>query len=160
MLAHARVLGYVFNPLTLFWCHHRDGRPACVLAEVHNTYGERHGYLLEPDERGRARVPKQFYVSPFLTVEGHYEMSVPPPSDRLDVAVTLHQDGRAALGATIRGQHRPATLSRLLRLQLRTPLPTHRVWALIRGHGIVLWLRRLPITPRIPARRAGQEAPR
>lgn len=49
MLTHARVLGYVFNPLTLYWCHDRDGTPRCVVAEVHNTYGERHCYLLRPD---------------------------------------------------------------------------------------------------------------
>ena len=55
MLAHARTLGYVFNPLTLFWCHDRAGRVAAVVAEVHNTYGGRHRYLLRPDDRGRNR---------------------------------------------------------------------------------------------------------
>ena len=58
MLAHARVLGYVFNPLTVYWCHRADGTLACVVAEVHNTYGERHGYLLRTDERGRAEAPQ------------------------------------------------------------------------------------------------------
>ncbi|HEY0934704.1 MAG TPA: DUF1365 family protein, partial [Trebonia sp.] len=55
MLAHARVLGYVFNPLTVFWCHRADGTLACVIAEVHNTYGQRHAYLVHTDERGRAQ---------------------------------------------------------------------------------------------------------
>jgi len=55
MLANARVLGYVFNPLTVFWCHGSDGSLACVVAEVHNTYGERHCYLLATDHAGRAR---------------------------------------------------------------------------------------------------------
>ena len=55
MLANARVLGYVFNPLTVFWCHAPDGSLRCVIAEVHNTYGERHRYLLLTDERGRAK---------------------------------------------------------------------------------------------------------
>ena len=62
MLAHARVLGYVFNPLTVFWCYRADGGLECVLAEVHNTYRQRHAYLLPGV---RAEVPKQFYVSPF-----------------------------------------------------------------------------------------------
>ncbi|MGV9701456.1 DUF1365 domain-containing protein [Streptomyces sp. NPDC003483] len=57
MLAHARVLGHVFNPLTLYWCHDPDGTPRCVVAEVHNTYGERHCYLLLPDDTGTAREP-------------------------------------------------------------------------------------------------------
>ena len=87
MLANARVLGYVFNPLSLYWCHRIDGALACVVAEVHNTYGERHCYLLHPDDAGRASAAKEFYVSPFLTVDGHYEMSVPRPGERLAVTV-------------------------------------------------------------------------
>ena len=83
MLAHARVFGYVFNPLTVYWCHRPDGTLACVVAEVHNTYGQRHCYLLHTDERGRAEVPKQFYVSPFYPVDGRYRMSLPEPGDRL-----------------------------------------------------------------------------
>ncbi len=75
MLTQARALGYVFNPLTVYWCH----RPDCVVAEVHNTYGQRHAYLLHPDARGQARVPKQFYVSPFYPVDGDYRMSLPEP---------------------------------------------------------------------------------
>ncbi|QFZ78198.1 DUF1365 family protein [Streptomyces fagopyri] len=55
MLAHARVLGHVFNPLTLYWCHDPGGAPRCVVAEVHNTYGERHCYLLLPDDAGTTR---------------------------------------------------------------------------------------------------------
>jgi DUF1365 family protein len=160
MLANARVFGYVFNPLSLYWCHRPDGALACVVAEVHNTYGERHCYLLDPDDAGRASAAKQFYVSPFLTVDGRYDMSVSRPGERLAVAVSLNQAGRTALTASIQGVRRPATMRELLRLQLRTPLPTHRVWALIRAHGIVLWLRRFPITPRRSASRAVQEAPR
>ena len=79
MLAHARVLGYVFNPLTVFWCHRADGALACVVAEVHNTYRQRHAYLLRTDDRGRAQVPKRFYVSPFYPVDGGYRMCLPEP---------------------------------------------------------------------------------
>ena len=161
MLANARVLGYVFNPLSLYWCHRPSGELACVIAEVHNTYGERHCYLLTPDNLGGARVSKQFYVSPFLTVDGHYDMSVPRPGQRLAVTVTLRQAGQVCLTASIGGTRRPGTVGELLRLQLRNPLPTHRIWVLIRAHGIVLWLRRFPITPRGSARiKTGQEAAR
>lgn len=72
MLASARVFGHVFNPPSLFWCHDRAGELRCVVAEVHNTYGERHGYLLETDDAGWASVPKAFYVSPFNDVDGQY----------------------------------------------------------------------------------------
>ena len=76
MLTHARVLGLRVQPA------HRVLVPTgldCVVAEVHNTYGQRHAYLLHPDDRGRARVPKQFYVSPFYPVDGGYRMSLPEP---------------------------------------------------------------------------------
>ena len=77
MLAQARVFGYVFNPLTVYWCHRPDGTLACVVAEVHNTYRQRHAYLLA--RRSGAEVPKQFYVSPFYPVDGRYRMSLPEP---------------------------------------------------------------------------------
>ncbi|MDJ0429145.1 DUF1365 family protein, partial [Rhodococcus fascians] len=64
-LLNARVLGYVFNPLSVYWCHDVDGSLRCVIAEVHNTYGQRHSYLIRPDGSDRAEVDKQFYVSPF-----------------------------------------------------------------------------------------------
>ncbi|MFP5023003.1 DUF1365 domain-containing protein [Pseudonocardia phyllosphaerae] len=148
MLAHARVLGYVFNPISVFWCHHPDGSLACVVAEVHNTYGERHCYLLHPDEAGRATADKEFYVSPFLTVDGSYSMHLPEPGERLGISVTLHQEGAPALVATLAGTRRPATVREVARTVLRRPLVTQRTSALIRWHGIGLWLRRIPIVAR------------
>ena len=74
-----RSFGYTFNPLSVFWCYDRDGALACVVAEVHNTYGERHCYLLRPDAGGRAGADKEFYVSPFFAVDGRYEMTFTDP---------------------------------------------------------------------------------
>ena len=152
MLANARSAGHVFNPITVYWCHAADGSLTCVIAEVHNTYGERHCYLLHPDdsgaEAGRYEVDKQFYVSPFLTVDGRYRMSLPAPGERLAIAVTLHQHGSAALAATVTGVRRPATPGGLLAMAARRPFVTHRTSALIRRHGIALWMRRIRIHPR------------
>ncbi|MEU8135544.1 DUF1365 domain-containing protein [Streptodolium elevatio] len=150
MLANARVLGYVFNPLTLYWCHRRDGTLACVIAEVHNTYGQRHPYLLFPDATGRARAAKSFYVSPFLEVDGVYELHVPEPAARLDIAVTLRRDDRVAFTARWRGRRRPVGTRGLVRLLLRHPLMPHQVALGIRRHGIALWLRRVPVVAREP----------
>ncbi|MFC0436710.1 DUF1365 domain-containing protein [Kutzneria buriramensis] len=149
MLANARSLGHVFNPLTVYWCH-RGTELACVVAEVHNTYGERHCYLLFPDEAGRARTDKVFYVSPFLTVGGEYLMRFGEPGPKLSVTIALRQGESTPLTATLRGRRLPATPSTLVGLLLRRPLTTHRVSALIRRHGIGLWLRRIPIVPRTP----------
>ncbi len=148
MLANARLLGYVFNPISVYWCHRPDGALECVVAEVHNTYGERHCYLLRTDEAGRAETDKEFYVSPFLTVDGQYRMSLPLPGERLAVAITLRQQGSTALTATVVGTRRAATPVALVRMLLRRPLTTYRTSALIRRHGITLWLRRLPVIRR------------
>ncbi|MFD7500215.1 DUF1365 domain-containing protein [Streptomyces sp. NPDC059850] len=148
MLAHARVLGHVFNPLTLYWCYRRDGTPACVVAEVHNTYGERHCYLLHTDEHGCAEVPKEFYVSPFFPVDGAYRMRLPEPGERLDLTVSLRRGGTRPFTATVRGTRRPATVRSLLAAAVRHPWSTAAVSAGIRRHGIRLFLRRLPIQPR------------
>jgi uncharacterized protein len=156
MLGHARVLGYVFNPLTVYWCHHADGTLAAVIAEVHNTYGQRHAYLLHPDGRGRAETSKDFYVSPFLPVAGRYRLQLPEPGRTLRLSVTLHLDGRTVLAASVTGTRRPYTPWRLLGYALRYPWVTAQVSALIRGQGIRLAARRLPIFPR-PAHHA-QEA--
>ncbi len=156
MLANARVAGYVFNPLTVFWCHGVDGQPVAVIAEVHNTYGQRHRYLLRTDERGRAETDKEFYVSPFYPVEGRYRMSLPEPGERLAVSIAMHRGEGPPFVASMRGRRREATIPALLRLSLRHPLSTLAVSARIRRQGIALWLKGLrpfprPAAPSAPA---------
>ena len=148
MLAHARVLGYVFNPLTVFWCHRADGTLACVVAEVHNTYGQRHAYLLHTDERGRAEVPKEFYVSPFYPVDGRYRMSLPEPGDRLALTVTLGRPSGETFSASVHGHAVPATRRALAAAAIRHPWSTVVVTARIRWQGSKLYLRGLRPVPR------------
>ncbi|MFG2307822.1 DUF1365 domain-containing protein [Streptomyces sp. NPDC048566] len=152
MLAHARVLGHVFNPLTLYWCDDADGTRRCVVAEVHNTYGERHAYLLHPDGTGTARTAKEFYVSPFFPVDGAYRMRLPEPDGRLNLTVHLEREGTRPFTATVRGTRRTATAGALLRQALRHPWSTVAVSAAIRLHGVRLYLRGLPVQPRTPRR--------
>ncbi|MEU8759279.1 DUF1365 domain-containing protein [Streptomyces sp. NPDC048659] len=149
MLAHARVLGHVFNPLTLYWCHDPAGRPVRVVAEVHNTYGGRHAYLLHPDAGDRAETPKTFYVSPFLDLAGAYRMRLPLPGPRLDLTVQLrYGDGSRPLTATVRGTRRPARPGTLLAAALRHPWSTAAVSLGIRRHGVRLYLKGLRPRPR------------
>lgn len=148
MLAHARVLGHVFDPLTVFWCLGPDGTPRAVVLEVHNTYGERHAYLLGPDERGRARVGKEFYVSPFNDTSGGYDVALALTPDVVRASVGLDRDGRRVLTAVTTGRPEPATTRALLRTAVRHLFMTHRVSLLIRWHGIRLWLARMPVMPR------------
>ena len=150
MLTSARVLGHVFNPLSLFWCHDGAGELRCVVAEVHNTYGERHCYLLETDDAGRATVPKAFYVSPFNDVDGDYRMKLPEPAERLAVSIVLERDGQKPFVATMDGIRRDAAVPNILAAALAVPLAPLRVAAQIRWQGIKLWARRLPIIKRPP----------
>ena len=149
MLAHARVLGYVFNPLTVYWCHRPDGTLACVVAEVHNTYRQRHAYLLPG---ARAEVPKQFYVSPFYPVDGRYRMSLPEPDanpgGRLSLSVRLDRPDGHSFAASVRGRAVPATRRELLRAAVRHPWSTAAVSARIRWQGVRLYRRGLPVIPR------------
>jgi DUF1365 family protein len=141
MAANARAFGYCFNPISVFWCFDRALAPAGVIVEVHNTYGGRHAYLVHPDDRGRARVDKQLYVSPFHGTDGWYDVRAPLPGDDLLVAITLHTDDGATFSASLAGR-RTATSAR------RAAPAALRGAALIRAHGVALWLRRLPVQPR------------
>lgn len=150
MLANARVFGFVFNPLTLYWCHDAGGALVCVVAEVHNTYGGRHRYLLRVDHRGEASVPKAFYVSPFNPVGGRYALRVPAPShDRLSVAITLRDaSGAVVLTASWAGSIHPARPATVLSTALAAPLAPLLVAVRIRWQGLRLWARGLPLHPR------------
>lgn len=144
-LLQARVLGFVFNPLSLYWCHDADGVLRHIIAEVHNTYGERHAYLLPPDTRP-ATVKKRLYVSPFNDVDGHYLVRAPRPDAELDVTISLHRANQPAFVATLRGSRRP--VRDLARLQLTAPLAPLMGALGIRIQGITLWLRGVPVAPR------------
>lgn len=147
-LMNARALGYVFDPLTVFWCHGRDRRVCCVIAEVHNTYGERHSYVIRPDDQGCAEVDKEFPVSPFNRVDGRYVLRLPEPTGALHLSVTLLRDGQPPFHAAVTGHRVPITARTVLRAQVRAPLSPWLTSARIRRHGITLWARGMPVEPR------------
>jgi cyclopropane fatty-acyl-phospholipid synthase-like methyltransferase/DUF1365 family protein len=146
-LLQARVLGYVFNPISVFWCHDHEGVLRHVIAEVHNTYGQRHAYLVPPANKP-VLVTKKLYVSPFNRVSGHYQVLAPRPDQQLDLVVSLHDGGAPAFVARLRGTHRPATLRHITRMQIVSPLAPLVVAFRIRLQGIALWRRGLPVVPR------------
>ncbi|MDX6374299.1 MAG: uncharacterized protein QOD98_3287 [Nocardioidaceae bacterium] len=146
MAANARAFGYCFNPISVHWCWDASGRPAATVVEVHNTYGDRHAYLVRPDEQGRATTPKAMYVSPFHGTDGTYDLTVPVPhADRLDIVVNLTtgpSTGKVAtFHASLSGRRTATTPRQAAPAAIRGSV-------LIRMHGIWLWLRRLPVQPR------------
>lgn len=150
-LLQAKVLGYVFNPLSVFWCHDAQGVLRHVIAEVHNTYGGRHAYLLPPTGDRPAAVKKALYVSPFNEVDGYYLVRTPKPTDKLDVSISLHRENKPAFVATLDGTRRKATAANLLRLQMVAPVAPLMGAMWIRLQGITLWARRVPVVPQEPA---------
>lgn len=159
LLTCPRTLGHVFNPLSVYYCLLAPEAGAgggaaeelvAVIAEVHNTYGGRHVYLLRPGADSADRVDKRFYVSPFLPMGGTYTMRTPLPDERLAVSVTLRQAGTTRFVGTLTGSGEPLTTRAAARALLRWPLLTLRTSALIRWQGLRLWLRRVPVQPRPP----------
>jgi uncharacterized protein len=163
VLTNARTAGHVFDPLTTYFCFDADDRLEGILAEVHNTYGGRHVYCLpaSPSEGGadaadalaqpmaiKTAVEKTFYVSPFFAPEGRYDIRARLTASYVSVAITLTQHDVAVFTGSVHGELRPATRSAVVRAWIRDPLASQRVSALIRWHGIRLWLRRLPVVPR------------
>lgn len=141
MAANARAFGYNFNPISVFWCWDEAGALAATVVEVHNTYGDRHAYLVHPDERGRATTPKAMYVSPFHGTDGVYDLTVPVPGEKLTIVVELTTDDQVRFSASLTG-------TRSQRSVLRAAPAALRGSFLIRVHGVWLWLRRLPVKQR------------
>ena len=143
MLANPRVLGYCFNPISVYWCDDETGAQECVVVEVHNTYGDRHAYVVRPDVHGKATVDKALYVSPFNDVSGRYDLAVPTPTDRLAVTVSLGD-----FVASMTGRRLPPGRRSMLRASVRTPAAPLLATARIRWQGIHLWARGLRVQPR------------
>ena len=143
-----RVLGRAFSPLSLFWCHDAAGTVRCVIAEVQNVGGERRAFLLPAAEDCPAAVAEGVSDAPFAGEDGYFLVRVPRPAEELDIAISLHRDNHAALVATWRGQRRPASLARVLLLQLTNPLAPQVARLSLRFQALMLRGRGLPAAPR------------
>jgi DUF1365 family protein len=150
-LLQARVLGYVYNPLSLYWCHDADGSLRHIIAEVHNFQGQRHAYLLPPTGAQPVIVRKQLYASVFNGVDGYYLVSAPRPAEAVDVRISLHRDQQPALVATLRGDRRAAGIGQVLRLQATAPLAPLMGRMSMRVQGAMLRMRRVPVAPAMAA---------
>jgi uncharacterized protein len=141
-LTTPRTLGYVFNPLSVYWCYRSDGALTARVAEVHNTHGQRHSYLLPP--HGTARLNKELDVSPYHPRHGSYRMRISDPGPQLVVAVSLHPEQGQDFTATLVAERVPPSTINLLKLLIRYPWPSLRVALLIRWEAARLWAKRIP----------------
>ena len=152
MLCYPRVLGYVFNPLTVYFGLDSDDEIRLIIYEVNNTFGERRSYVLpaEPDATGivSQACRKRMYVSPFNAVEGHYTFHATPLGDDLTVGVALKTDSGPVLKAHFRGTRSALTDAALLRALARTGWMTVKVMVAIHYEALKLWIKGLRPVPR------------
>lgn len=138
-----RVMGYVFNPVTFWYCQRDDGSIGAIIAEVNNTFGDRHSYLLTPDQQtgtfSNTRVEKQFYVSPFYPVKGWYRFHFNTDFNAPRVRIDYFDDGRPQLNTAIWGQARTFSTANLLSELIRQPLLTLGVIFRIHWQAFRLW---------------------
>ena len=153
LLCFPRLLGYVFNPLSIFFCHAPDGRLAAIVYEVKNTFGDQHCYVLAVgagDDGAPVvqRTDKIFYVSPFIEMDCTYRFRLNAPDERLAVLIRQTDPKGELLVATLTGTRRPLDDRQLLGAFLRHPLMTLKVIAAIHWEALRLWLKGARLVPR------------
>ncbi len=146
LLCLPRVLGFAFNPIAVWYCEHRDGTLRAVIAEVRNTFGEKHCYLIASGGRpityeGPHEKDKCFHVSPFLDLVGRYAFRFSAPGEVVRVLIHETREGVPILDATLAGERRALTDGALLRQVLAMPWMTLKVVAGIHWEALKLWLR-------------------
>jgi DUF1365 family protein len=155
VLCYPRLFGYVFNPLSVWFCYTADERLAAIVYEVHNTHGERHAYVLPAGNDlvlVRHSADKAFYVSPFLSMDCTYNFKIRPPGDDVLVAIAETEHGKPILTATFAGARKPMTDGALARVLLRHPLMTLKVVVSIHYEAVRLMLKGTKRHDHVPAR--------
>ena len=146
---YPRVLGYTFNPVSFWYCHKSDGSLRAILVEVHNTFGERHCYLLDAPQYGRElKADKVFHVSPFCTLEGGYRFrfmrSIEAGLDRTVARIDYDDSTGPLLETSVGGTLEPVSAASLRKAFWAYPAMTFGVIARIHWQALKLWRKRVP----------------
>jgi hypothetical protein len=148
LLTLPRILGYIFNPISVYYCFRPDGSPLAAVAEVGNTFGEMKLFLLPAQDDAELpfhrRVAKNYYVSPFSTLELQFDFALPVPHRRLRLRIDDYDGDERVLASAVIGRRVPWSNLRLAWFALKYPLLTLKVIALIHWHALRLWLKRVP----------------
>ena len=155
LLTNLRVLGYVFNPVSFYYCYDANGRLACMVAEVSNTFGEMFPYFLGDANR----LPgtdlafahdKRMHVSPFFDLDQEYRFHFSEPGERVHARVDLYEGGERCFGSVLAGERRPLTNGTVARALVRYPAMTAQVIGFIHWQALKLWLKGVPFRRKPP----------
>ena len=149
MLAQPRILGYVFNPVTFYWCYRADGSLVCIVSELNNTFGERLPELLRGPEL-RYEHDKHLHVSPFFGLDQSYQYAFSEPGDEVWARIHVRENGRSPLTAVLHGRRSELTNATLARFLVRYPLMPVQVIALIHWQAVKLFVKRVPFHHKPP----------
>lgn len=152
LLTMPRILGHGFNPISVFFCHHADGRLAATLYEVSNTFGQKHRYLVESDGAAveRHAADKRFYVSPFMDMDLAYRFTLRPPDEAVRLTIEVDDAEGSMLTAAFVGRRAEWTDSNLLKAWFSHPLLTLKVVAGIHWEALRIFLKGVGFRHRPP----------
>lgn len=145
LLTLPRLLGYTFNPISIFFCFDENREPLVAVVQVGNTFGELKPFVVPRDGAGfHARVPKHFYVSPFSSLELAFDFRFDRPGQRLRILIDDYDEDRKTLISTLTGSRTELTLGNLLVLSVKYPLVTLKIIFLIHFEALRLWIKGTP----------------
>lgn len=155
LLCYPRVFGYVFNPLSVYFCYGREGTLRTILYEVCNTYSERHTYVIPVPGDGRAVVrqscAKSLYVSPFIAMETDYHFRILPPGDAVSIVIRQEDEDGLLLAACFKGRRQPMSERSMAHSLFRYPLLTVKIIAAIHWEALRMWLKGFRMFSHTPA---------
>lgn len=147
LVTNLRLLGYVFNPVSFYFCYDESGAPVGAVAEVQNTFKEMKLYFLGKETfNGKAfhlRVVKYFYVSPFIDHDAEFDFNLELPSEKLNVRIDDYKDDRRFFISTLTGKKKELTNARLLGYFFRFPFITLQIITLIHWNALLLWMKKI-----------------
>lgn len=152
LLCYPRVLGYVFNPLSVYFCYREDESLAAIIYEVRNTYHEQHTYILPVTSSApviKQSAEKAFYVSPFIGPQATYHFRVVPPCETVNVVIRQEQNNALLMAASFQGKRSAFTTGTLLRALFIFPLMTMKIMGAIHWEALKLWLKGFQVFPHV-----------